>query len=257
MLLYRWRQARLQQRGIEHHLIVNTPEEQRLADRVGVRAKEISQYVYCDEKIFRPMSVEKKFDALYIAKSEAFKRHALAKDVARLAILKSSGPDVADFCPEVSHATANTEILEPQEVALFINQAHCTLALSAEEGGMFASFESLLCGIPVVSTPSRGGRDRFYTETNSLISQPDSLSVRQAVDKFVHGGADGANIRADAVARLEMLRCEYSNYISEIASCGQDGRAQILDRLRSLNLDHLFCEASQPSIPLSIRKLLV
>lgn len=265
MIFYRIRQVHLQRRGIEHHLIVNTPEELSLANRVGVRAKHISQYVYCNEKIFRPMTMDIKFDALYIAKSERFKRHVLAKDIPRLAILKSSGPKVSEFCPEVAHATSNEAILELEEVAKFINQSHCTLALSAEEGGMFASFESLLCGVPVVSTPSRGGRDLFYNVTNSIISKPDSSSVRQAVDHFVIGGSDQDRIRTEAVSRLENLRSEYSSYIAEVllhrrndsSDATQHLRARILFRLKTMNLDQLFCQASEPSIPLSITKLLV
>jgi glycosyltransferase involved in cell wall biosynthesis len=216
MLHYRWRQLRLRQFGIEHHLIINTPEELSLARKVGVRAAHISQNVYCNERVFRQLQLNKVFDALYIAKSARFKRHELAKDIERLAILRSGGVAIADFCPAVAHATTNIEILNKESVAKFINQAHCTLALSAEEGGMFASFESLLCGVPVVSTPSRGGRDLFYDETNSLIVKATSEDVRAGVEKINQAPIDPAQIRATAVLRLSELRVKYSNYIAEI-----------------------------------------
>lgn len=257
MAFYRWHQWRLKKLAIEHHLIVNTEAEAKLAGKFGVRAKQISHNVYCSEKVFRPEPLEKKFAALYIAKSERFKRHALAKNIQNLAILRSSGPPLEQFCPEVSHATTNAEVLEKPEVARFINQSHCTLALSAEEGGMFASFESLLCGVPVVSTPSVGGRDLFYNQFNSIIAQPDPEKVREAVEKIVTDGVDCAKIRADAVSRLEALRIEYSAYLSDAATGGTVSSSIFHQRMTDLNLDDLFCDASAAMIPTKIVDLLV
>jgi glycosyltransferase involved in cell wall biosynthesis len=255
---------RLRQRGIEHHLILNTPKELSLARKVGVRAAHISNNVYCNERVFRRLQLNKVFDALYIAKSARFKRHELAKDIERLAILRSSGEAIADCCPAVAHATTNSEILDKESVARFINQANCTLALSAEEGGMFASFESLLCGVPVVSTPSRGGRDLFYDESNSLIVKATSEDVRAGVEKINQAVMDPAQIRGAAVLRLSELRVTYSNYIAEIIFRRRPDLypspevpfQKIHQRISSLNLDDLFCEATAKEIPEKTVRLL-
>lgn len=264
MLHFRWRQFRLRLRGIEHHLVLNTPEELSLARIAGVRAVHISHNVYCNERIFRPLQLSKMYDAVYIAKSERFKRHELAKDIERLAILRSSGAAIVDFCPAVAHATTNTEVLDKANVAKFINQAHCTLALSAEEGGMFASFESLLCGVPVVSTPSRGGRDLFYDDSNSLIVNATSEDVRKGVEKIKHSLKDTAQIRATAVLRLSELRVTYSKYIAEIIFRKrpdlylsiEDPFCKVHQRISNLNLDDLFCEATANEIPEKTVRLL-
>ena len=41
-------------------------------------------------------------------------------------------------------------------------QSRCGLILSSEEGACFAATEYLLCGLPVVTTPSVGGREAFF-----------------------------------------------------------------------------------------------
>ena len=46
---------------------------------------------------------------------------------------------------------------------------------------MFASVEYLLAGLPVVSTPSRGGRQHFLDNDYCLTVHPDPRSVAEAV----------------------------------------------------------------------------
>jgi hypothetical protein len=62
-----------------------------------------------------------------------------------------------------------------------INKAHVGLCLSAEEGAMFVSAEYLLCGIPVVSTRNKGGRDVMFTPEHVFIADDTPESV-------AHGG---------------------------------------------------------------------
>ena len=50
---------------------------------------------------------------------------------------------------------------------------------SEEEGACWASSEYLLCGLPVVSTHSRGGRDVWYSGHNSLIVEPTQARARR------------------------------------------------------------------------------
>lgn len=218
MLGWRAEQARLAKQGIEHHLIVNDPHEERLARCLGVRGTLISKYVYTDEKVFSPHdSQQKDLDAVYIAKLASFKRHVLAARVAKLAIITTEGRGLSAFCPAVSHAETNSRNLTNREVAEFIRRAHCTLALSATEGGMLASFESLLCGVPVISTPSRGGRDLFYRSFNSKIVEPDAEAVAAAVTEVSGRTVDTQLIRSTALADLQRHREKYCEYISKIS----------------------------------------
>jgi glycosyltransferase involved in cell wall biosynthesis len=84
------------------------------------------------------------------------------------------------------HTYRNHSPLDSIEVAEKINQSACGLILSAKEGACFASSEYLLCGIPVVSTPSKGGRDFWYTAYNSVIASPDPAEVSQAVSYLIN-----------------------------------------------------------------------
>lgn len=209
-------QLRYVQRGIESHLILNTSRELKMANAIGLRSTFASQNVYLDESIFRPHKCVKEFDAVYVAKLERFKRHELAAGIDKLAVVKVATVDISKTCPAIAHAATNTRPLTFSEVADFINRSHCSLALSKEEGGMLASFESLLCGVPIVSTRSRGGRDIFYDTSNSKIVEANVASVAKAVFEFAQAPPNPNGIRAQALGDLARHRELYARYLAAV-----------------------------------------
>ena len=89
--------------------------------------------------------------------------------------------------------------IPPQEISDYLCRARVGLALSAEEGPMAACVEYLLSGLPVVSTPSLGGRDVFFDERFVKVVEPDPHAVSEGVE---------------ALARLQIdpqvsEKCEY------------------------------------------------
>jgi len=199
-------------KGIEHHLMVHARDEEALRQKCRVRGAFISQNVYVRDDVYRPFPCDKIYDAVYVAQMKSFKRHHLAANVPQLYVATAWGGDLPAFCQDVGHATFNEKRLDKTELAVVVNQACCSLALSAEEGAMLASFESLLCGVPVVSTPSKGGRDEFFDEENCIIVPPDAAAVAAAVERWKQHPPAPQPIRASALQRQEAHRrklCEY------------------------------------------------
>lgn len=97
-----------------------------------------------------------------------------------------------------------------------INQAHCGLILSAEEGACLTSSEYLLCGIPVVSTPSRGGRDVWYNEYNSIVCEPTPEAIALAVEKFVRNPPDAQRIRQIYIEQAEDYRAKFIQVVADV-----------------------------------------
>lgn len=201
-------------KGIEHHLMVHARDEEELRKRCGVRGAFISQNIYVSDDVFRPIPCEKRYDAIYVAQMKPFKRHNLAAQVKHLYIATAWGGDLPAFCREVGHATFNEKRLDKEELALVTNQAHCSLALSAEEGAMLASFESLLCGVPVVTTPSKGGRDEFFDADNSIVVPPDASAVAAAVERWKLHPPDPSEIRSAALQRQDDHRKKFCTYVA-------------------------------------------
>jgi glycosyltransferase involved in cell wall biosynthesis len=69
--------------------------------------------------------------------------------------------------------------LSDQELVELMNRAAVGLCLSAIEGSMRVSMEYRLCGLPVVSTQSTGGRDRYLLAPHVRIveDRPDAVAA--------------------------------------------------------------------------------
>jgi hypothetical protein len=164
----------------KHHFIhlCNTLPQLDVFQAAGLEAFFCPQNALVDERLFLPLStVPKRFDAVYDARLKGYKRHSLARDIESLALIYAFDTDIDDCdCAEqirrqlphahfFNHTDPDTyRALSPEEVNVCLNSSRVGLCLSAVEGTMYASIQYLLCGLPVVSTPSKGGATSFSTK---------------------------------------------------------------------------------------------
>src|SRR5262249_12254303 len=66
--------------------------------------------------------------------------------------------------------------------------------------------EYLLCGTPVVTTASLGGRQRYFHVGNSIFARPDRDSVALAVKKLAEKNISRSSIRGGALTILNFER---------------------------------------------------
>jgi glycosyltransferase involved in cell wall biosynthesis len=223
MLRRKLQQLRHDRSGILHNLMVHSPDEEAKRQLLRVRGAYISQNIYIDKDTLCPMKCEKRHEAIYIAVLQPYKRHHLASKIEKTLMVTGRLRNVEEVSSieEYRTITPNAEFrdyrLSKAEVALAINSSNCSLALSEVEGGMLASFESLLCGVPVVSTPSKGGRDVFFHAFNSKIVEPNANAVAEAVRYFQSNQPDADRIRAAALQDLEPHRVRFCEYVSKLA----------------------------------------
>lgn len=183
----------------------------------GFKGELINQNCWLDENlVMKPLGLEKQFDAIYVGRFSAFKRHHLAQKVSNLALVAGNnhGNAVAEGIP--SHVYLNEAPLTPDGVCEKINQANCGLILSETEGACFASSEYLLCGIPVVSTPEFGGRSVWYDSYNSIICDPDPDAVAEAVRFFNENPRDPNVIRQRHIAKANYFRAKFILKFAEL-----------------------------------------
>lgn len=218
-----------------HELIFlcNTEEERRRVIAVGGTAIFSNHNLMVSEDIFRPLpEVPVEFDAVYNARISYTKRHYLAFDVERLLhITVSIGelPASGDraFIRRLQaqsplHHIANpivdglTDRLTPQQVNRAYNQAAVGLCLSAAEGAMCSSMEYMMAGLPVVSTPSLGGRDVYFDPDSCIIAEPEPAAIRRAVEELRDRGIPREEIRARTMAKVWPQRRELMAFLSAL-----------------------------------------
>ena len=214
-----------------HIVLCNTRGEVALLESVGVPAILCSTLAFVDETQFAIMPDEpKQFDAVYNAALVPFKRHNLCVGVPSLALIyhryhpdRMSEPGYENrlraLLPQatfVNELGGEYRLLEPSEVALWLNRARVGLCLSEAEGAMRAAVEYLLCGLPVVSTPSVGGRDRVLDPAWSRVVDPNPGAIANAVADMARRNIDPQRIRAGAFDRLRPDRIRLLNLIRTI-----------------------------------------
>lgn len=169
----------------------------------------VNNACFLNEEIIKDYPQEKIYAAIYNARANRFKRHDLSRLVENKAFIaydwKVADLDLSDFAPVDIYRN-----LEAGDVPRIISKSIVGLMLSAEEGACYASLEYLLCGLPVVSTPSSGGRSEYYTGSNSVICSetPESVasSVAEAVERWKRGDFDPVRIREEAIGKMAVFR---------------------------------------------------
>jgi hypothetical protein len=203
----------------------------------GLRALWVHVGAFVDETIFYPdFEAKKIFSAVHNATCDFYKRHELAWGVERIAVITSlwhrdnltkrleliKGYQDLAFC----NLSPNSEPrwVDEKGVRAIICQSHCGLILSEVEGWSRASAEYLFCGVPVVSTPSKGGRDELYDSSCAHTVSPNKFAVERAVKMVRKDSYDAAKIREGVVRKSREHRLRLVNWLSEIS--GRDVYAE-------------------------------
>lgn len=181
--------------------LFNSDSEKETLKKYGFIGELINHNCWLDESVIPCARKEKLYDAILISRMSKFKRHYLANKIENLALI----------CSGANHKKVDTEyhmpsaIFNPEkaliqkEVFDAINKSKCGLMLSELEGACWSSSEYLLCGVPVVSTKSVGGRDFWYNDYNSIVCEPDEDEILNAVNFFVDNPKDPDKIRQDHI----------------------------------------------------------
>ncbi|WP_187970888.1 glycosyltransferase [Aquibium microcysteis] len=233
----------------EHDFLVlcNEPEEVALMSRAGLKTVFFNHNALVDEFVFREGShQEKDFTAVYNGAMIPWKRHALAALVDRCAFIYYRNNDVT--AEEAIRYLLSLKALMPrhafinevrdgeivaisrQRVMEILTRSRVGLCLSAVEGAMYASIEYLLCGLPVVSTDSLGGRDQFADEAYWLTVDDTREAVRDGVAEMAGRAFPDGLIRERTLTKMLSFRSTLRDAVAEVT----DGRIAMPDDLHDV-----------------------
>lgn len=158
---------------------------------------------------------KRKFDALYIARITPFKRHFLAEKVERLHLIGNYAEKEKEYFLETM--THFDHALWSRKVPSFfigrkIGEACCGLALSAVEGAMFSCGEYSLCGVPVVNSRNKGGRDTLLPSFGFRYAEDTPESVAESVAYFADHPVEPMAIREEFLR----LASEQKMFVQEL-----------------------------------------
>tara|TARA_B100001564_G_scaffold359974_1_gene384291 strand:+ start:1302 stop:2291 length:990 start_codon:yes stop_codon:yes gene_type:complete len=187
-------------------------------------------------KIFNIQSCDKMWDSVYTARMCEFKRHHLSYNLSNILYLTSgnkkgqSNPYTKKghmllMANQNNNFTLYHKSVPKKQVNYLLNRSRVGLCLSSKEGAMYSSIEYLLCGLPIVSTKSTGGRDVFFTNENCIIAEDTPESVAECVQKWLLNYPtleQRQRIRQDAVSTQKQHTKILKNKLKEISSVDID-----------------------------------
>ncbi len=228
----RWRAQRPRHRLL--HLVNEAPICEELQAR-GVPALFVNQNAFLDEQLFTIQpQVPRLFDAVYNARMALFKRHHLLREMRSALLIGGllASDDSQEYfdqlrlqLPQATFTHADDPgHRSPGEVAQLLNSARVGVCLSAIEGTMFAATEYLLCGLPVVSTPSLGGRDIWFDPRFTRIVPADPQAIADAVQELISLNISPYLIRNATIARLTEHRQRFTSAVQRIHNVEGTGR---------------------------------
>ncbi len=81
---------------------------------------------------------------------------------------------------------------------------------------MYASTEYLLCGLPLISTRSKGGRDIFFDKKYVKIVDDNKVAVKEGVEELIKRDIDSNYIRIKTLEKMNLHRERFITLIQEI-----------------------------------------
>jgi len=224
-------------------MLMNTPEQVDWAKQVGLSALFVNHNCWLDDGIFAPSGTKGKrtYSAIINSRPFNWKRIYLADKIEDLAWIK--GGDYTDgqkwhWNPWYrSYGYVNLEPLDCNRVNRLLNRSEMGLILSGStstgatgeeesdlqgdlEGACYSTGEYLLCGLPVISTISEGGRDVWLNDGNSVICRPDREGVYEAyramLDRIRSHGVDRKSIRDRFLQQRDSMRSTFIEYTRRI-----------------------------------------
>ena len=139
--------------------------------------------------------------------------------------------DLHSYDPALRHAAFNKTFVPPEAVRDVYRASRVALALSSKEGAMFASMEYLMCGLPVVTTRNRGGRNRYLTPLNSRFVAACPKAVARAVADLAAAPPDPLSVRAEVLGLVQRDRLAYLRILSHRCGASIHTSEYELDRL--------------------------
>ena len=200
----------------QFYIMYNDLDEQVNGNRFGFNGDIINHNAWLDENKYTiNLSVEKIYDAVYIARRSTMKRHYLANRIENLALVAGGINHKNKICDIPECKNDPGKFLDVTDVYNIINQSRVGLCLSEMEGACWSSGEYLLCGIPVVSTHSRGGRVIWYNIDNSLIVEDTPDAVASGVRQVINRQFSPDIIRQDHIDKQVFFRDKFKRHLFE------------------------------------------
>lgn len=212
-------EEKLNEKNVQVTFLANSQNEANMLLTKGFTVRVCNQNAFLDETRYKVIDKEKKYDALYLARITPLKRQELASKIDSLRLIGDyfeAEKDYFNLTMKDLHNSKWKRKVWAFNVFKHMAESHTGLCLSSEEGSMFVSTEYLLCGLPVVSTESLGGRDVYYDSEYVKVCSDCPEEIKRAVKMLKDQSPDPHYIRFKTIQKMKDHRQAFIDLIQEV-----------------------------------------
>jgi glycosyltransferase involved in cell wall biosynthesis len=209
-------------------ILANTQEEyEYYNEKTEANVIFCNQNAFLNEERYKIIdNVEKKYNMVISSCFRYYKNVHLAKNidnVLHIGYINGKLEYIPDFGTRANFINNTMDINDCRWICNkmytnLLNSSLCGGMFSLQEGACFSSSEYLLCGLPVVSTLSKGGRDIFYNNENSIICDANVESVLNSFNEVKNNinFFDKYKIRENHLIQMDYFRNILTEYVKDI-----------------------------------------
>jgi len=209
-------------------ILANSEEEKSYYDSLKLNNIYCNQNCWIDYDIYKIKNYNKKYDFVYNANNSVFKNHKLLKNICKdydIMYITYDIPVLKNY--DAIWSTVKLEDYNPKKIAKHIsdedvsenlNECKLGIFLSTTEGACYSSSEYLLCGLPVISVKSNGGRDVWFNDKNSIIINNKEDELKNSIDFILNNidQYDSNKIREEHINKQIYFRKIFAKYLKTI-----------------------------------------
>ena len=199
-------------------ILANTIDEDFYYKRYALNSIFCNHNCWLDASIFNIMPIKKEYDLVINANNYAWKNHYMLAEINKkyktlFITYNTSNNDLQRYNP-----ACILNNIDAYRVVEELNKCKIGLALSSREGSCYASTEYLLCGLPVISTKSDGGRQVWYDEHNSIVVAPCERELYKAIESALMNidTFNCVDIRNNCIKKQQIFRAFFVNQMQNI-----------------------------------------
>ncbi len=222
----------------------STQIEQKNFKSIGQQSLLCNHNVFLRENRYTVTNQKRIYDAIYVARITPFKRHSLAFNIPKLLLIGDYYEKEKIYADDIlKQIRQNNTVWIRKVYGIFMyrymNRAQVGLCLSEQEGAMYTSAEYVLCGLPVLTTPNKGGRITTLPMDYCCLLPEDKVNpqgVYEGVKYLIAKQYSHREIRQAAIKLLNYYRESYYDLIRKIFAKTQEGTDK--DLKMAINFPH-------------------
>jgi len=196
-------------------ILANTEEEyEYYSEKTDTDVIYANQNAFINEDRFRILDESKDYNMVVSSCFSNYKRVELCRNVPNVLHIGYKNGSI-EYIPSFgkrinfkndSNNMEEYRYINTREYVKLLNSSICGGIFSSIEGSCFSSSEYLLCGLPVISTSCKGGREIYYNEQNSIICDSNTKSV---VDTFDFLLANKLNYNKNSIRENKLIQMDF------------------------------------------------